>query len=164
MNTKQFRTLFLALLFALAATAALASAQQPPKKTTIADLAWISGSWALETPRSRTEETWSPAASNAIIGMSRTLRGDRVVAFEFLRIVQREDGIFYVAQPGGRPATDFKLTSFDGSTAIFENPQHDFPKRIIYRKNADGSLTARIEGDGTEKEKPQEFHFKPLSR
>lgn len=137
----------------------LAAQQAAEKKATIADLAWISGAWALETPRSRTEETWSPAASNAILGMSRTLRGNRMVAFEFLRIVEREDGIYYLAQPGGRPATDFKLTSFDGSTAIFENPQHDFPKRILYRKNPDGSLTARIDGGDGVAPGAREFHF-----
>ena len=30
--------------------------------------------------------------------------------------------------------------------AVFENPNHDFPRRVSYRLNADGSLTARIEG------------------
>ena len=159
------RAIILHVLFMLGAVAALVplSAQQPAeKKTTITDLAWISGAWALETPRSRTEETWSPAASNAIIGMSRTLRGDRVVAFEFLRIVQRNDGIYYVAQPGGRPATDFKLSSFDGSTAIFENPQHDFPKRILYTRNPDGSLTARIDAGKGVSQGAMDFPFKRM--
>jgi hypothetical protein len=50
----------------------------------------------------------------------------------------------------------------EGQAATFENLGHDFPKRIIYRKNADGSLTARIEGDGSEKEKPHEFLFRPV--
>jgi hypothetical protein len=46
-----------------------------------------------------------------------------------------------------------------GSEALFENPAHDNPKRILYRKNPDGSLTARVEGD--EKGKPvwEEFRY-----
>ncbi len=135
--------------------------QQPAEKPAIiADLAWLSGTWVLETPRSRTEETWSPAASNAILGMSRMLRDGRMVFFEFLRIEQRDDGIYYVAQPGGRPATDFRLTRFDGSTAVFENPQHDFPKRILYTRNSDGSFTARIDAGERVPENAQEFHFR----
>jgi hypothetical protein len=163
MRSNRPRSTWLAILLMLSAAAILAplSAQQPTeKKTTIADLTWISGAWVLEHGGTRTEETWSPAASNAILGMSRTLRGDRMVAFEFLRIVQRNDGIFYVAQPGGRPATDFKLTSFDGSTAIFENPQHDFPKRILYTRNPDGSLTARIDAGAGVTEGAMDFPFK----
>ena len=34
--------------------------------------------------------------------------------------------------------------------AVFENPQHDFPKRIIYRKGEADSLTASVDGgEGT---------------
>jgi len=147
-------------VLAIALLAVLAPLPAQEKPTTIANLAWISGTWVVETERSRTEEHWTAAASNALLGMSRTLRGDRMVAFEYLRIVQREDGIYYVAQPGGRPATDFKLTSFDGATAVFENPQHDFPKRILYKKNADGSLTARV--DGGEGTRGEDFPFKRM--
>lgn len=61
------------------------------------------------------------------------------------------------------PGTDFKLTRMSAQEATFENPAHDFPTRITYR-NADGTLTARIEGNGTEKEKPQEFNYRPMRR
>jgi len=45
------------------------------------------------------------------------------------------------------------MKKFNKSEIAFENPEHDFPQHIIYRKvNAD-SLVAHIEGmeDGTEK-------------
>ena len=48
------------------------------------------------------------------------------------------------------PGTDFKLTSLTATEAIFENPAHDFPKRIIYRKTGEDGLTASIDGgEGT---------------
>jgi len=62
------------------------------------------------------------------------------------------------------PGTDFKLTRLTEQEAVFENPAHDFPKRVIYRKSAVGTLTARVEGDGTEKEKSQDFHYRPVPR
>jgi Domain of unknown function (DUF6265) len=75
------------------------------------------------------------------------------VFFEYLRIESRGSDIYYVAHPKARtPGTDFKLTRLTRQEAVFENPAHDFPKRIIYRKSGDGKLSARIEGDGTEKE------------
>jgi Domain of unknown function (DUF6265) len=96
-----------------------------------------------------------------MLGMSRTLAGSRTVEFEFLRIEQREDGIYYVAQPKGRcPATDFKLTRAGAQEAVFENPQHDFPKRIIYRKTAEDSLTASI--DAGEGSKAMTFSFRRM--
>ena len=61
--------------------------------------------------------------------------------------------------PNGRsPATDFTLTKIDATSAIFENPAHDFPKVIRYMLRPDGSLEAAISGAGGEK--PQTFVFK----
>ena len=46
--------------------------------------------------------------------------------------------------------------------SVFENPEHDFPKRIIYRKSADGSLLASIDGGpGT---KTLVFPLRPMSK
>ena len=44
---------------------------------------------------------------------------------------------------------------------IFENPQHDFPQRVIYRLQTDGSLLGRIEGVSKGKEKAVDF---PMTR
>ena len=59
--------------------------------------------------------------------------------------------IVYLASPGGRsPSTPFRLvrsTPGPMHEAVFENPDHDFPNRIIYRlSEEEGVLTARIEG------------------
>ena len=43
---------------------------------------------------------------------------------------------------------------------VFENPQHDFPQRIIYRLEKDGSLLARIEGVNQGREKGINFPMK----
>jgi hypothetical protein len=87
-----------------------------------------------------------------------------MVFFEYLRIEARLDGIYYVAHPRGRPGTDFKLTGFDGREAIFENPEHDFPKRVLYRRDPDGSLTARVDGGAGVDEGAQEFHYRPREK
>jgi hypothetical protein len=119
---------------------------------TLADLAWIAGGWQSAPGEKRqSEEHWTIAAGATMMGMSRTVVGEKTVEFEYLRIEQRADGIYYVAHPKARcPGTDFKLTRASANEAVFENPQHDFPKRIIYRKGADDSLTASVDGgEGT---------------
>jgi len=128
---------------------------------TLADLSWMSGDWQTAPGgRRQIEEHWTTAAGGSMIGVSRTIAGDKTVEFEYLRIEQRADGIFYVAHPKARcPGTDFKLTSASATEAIFENPQHDFPKRIIYRKTDDG-LTASI--DAGEGSKGMSFVYKRM--
>ena len=127
--------------------------------TTIADLAWIAGDWQTASGgRRQIEEHWTGVAGGTMMGMSRTVAGEKTVEFEYLRIEQRADGIYYVAHPKARcPATDFKLSKASATEAVFENPQHDFPKRIIYRKTGDDSLTASI--DGGEGSKAMTFSF-----
>lgn len=150
----------------------LAQANQAEKQTDkpaptfkIEDLAWISGDWETGGGRMQIDEHWTKVAGGSLFGVSRTVAGERTVFFEYLRIETRGADIFYVAHPKARtPGTDFKLVKLRGQEAVFENLAHDFPKRIIYRKNADGSLTARIEGDGTGKEKPQEFQYRPATK
>ena len=113
----------------------------------ITELSWMSGDWqSASGGRAEVEEHWTTPGGATMLGMSRTIAGEKTVEFEYLRIEQRSDGIFYVAYPKAQcPGTDFKLTSANSTEAIFENPQHDFPKRIIYRKTDDG-LTASIDG------------------
>ena len=55
----------------------------------------------------------------------------------------------------------FKLVGIRKDSAAFENPTHDFPTRILYVKNPDGSLTASIEGpvEGQEAPRRIDFHF-----
>jgi len=116
---------------------------------TVADIAWIAGTWSATMGAATVEEHWV-LASNAMLGMGRTLSGDRMVSFEYLRIVAREDGIFYIAQPNGRSPTEFRLTMSDSTRVVFENPDHDFPKRIVYTRQGDEAMTAWVDsGEGS---------------
>jgi hypothetical protein len=132
------------------------------KTAKVEDLAFIAGAWKTAGPPV-IEELWMKPAGGTLIGAGRVSGDGQTFFFEFLRIETRPDGIFYVAQPKGGPQVDFKLVKLEAGEAVFENLAHDFPKRVIYRKLPDGGLFARTEGDGTEQEKPSEFHYRPAA-
>lgn len=122
-----------------------------PAKAAIADVAWIAGAWVgTRASGSSIEERWSPPLGGAMLAVSRTVNASgKMVAFEYLRIVEWDGGLVYAAQPGGAPKTEFVLTEFGGTEAggkraVFDNPRHDFPKRIVYELSADGKLSASI--------------------
>jgi len=130
----------------------------------ISELAWLAGDWQTAPGgRALIEEHWTVPAGSTMIGMGRTVVGEKTAEFEFLRIEQRGDDIYYVANPNANcPQTDFKLTRLTGQEVIFENPAHDYPKRVMYRKNSDGSLVASIDaGEGT---KSQSFSYVPIRK
>lgn len=115
-------------------------------ETKLADLAWMSGRWAATIDGVQMEEIWSSPAGGLLIGMHRDIAPKRT-SFEFFRIAETKDGIVYLTQPGGRPATPFRLSEAGPNRVVFANPEHDFPKRILYWLQ-DGQLCARVEGDG----------------
>jgi hypothetical protein len=129
----------------------------------VADLRWIAGHWAGPAGGAHVEEHWIAPNSGLMLGVSRTAHRDRIVAFEFLRIEKRSDGIYYVAQPGGRPPTDFKLIRSASTLAVFENPAHDHPKIISYRLEDGNTLVATIEGDEGGKRRRQQFRFQRVA-
>lgn len=106
---------------------------------------FMSGSWRATIGSVSMEEHWTTASGGLMLGMHRDVKSGKT-SFEFLRIEPRADGIYYVAQPGGRPPTPFKLTSQSDSRVVFENLEHDFPQRIIYWLDEKARLCARVEG------------------
>ncbi len=154
MITRAIAAVMLALV---AVTVPLAAQGGKAAHGTLTQLAWLAGTWAGGSGPVTFEERWTPAAGGAMLAVSRTMKGDRMVAFEYLRIVERDGGLVYIAQPNGRPPTEFTLTAITADSATFENPMHDFPKMIRYAKRADGSLEARVSDGG---QKAETFVFK----
>lgn len=122
-------------------------AMPTPAKAVIGDLGWLVGSWTGTRGTAGTttiEERWSPAKGGSMLATSRTVSRDKMSAFEFLRIVERDGGLVYIAQPNGAAPTEFVLTELSSKRAVFDNPRHDYPKRIVYEVTANGGLTATI--------------------
>ena len=117
-----------------------------PFKATIGDLRWLEGNWmATRSTGSSVEERWSPAKGGAMLAVSRSVnRSGKMFAFEFLRIVERDGGLVYIAQPNGSPPTEFVLSELTKTRAVFDNPRHDYPNRIVYELSEGGALTATI--------------------
>jgi hypothetical protein len=115
-----------------------------PAKAAIGDVSWIAGAWVgTRSSGSAIEERWSPPLGGAMLAVSRTVnKSGKMSAFEYLRIVERDGGLVYVAQPGGRSPTEFVLTELGPKRAVFINPRHDYPRRIVYELSAEGALTA----------------------
>lgn len=142
---------------AFCALLSVASAQS------IDELAWLSGCWRSDSGNRQITEHWMKPAGNTMLGMSHTVVDGKTREFEFIRIVQEENGdIFFVANPSGQKEARFKLMIVIDREARFENPEHDFPQRIIYRRDAD-SLVGRIEGVSKGKEKAVNFPLKRVS-
>ena len=133
----------------LLGVAGLVAAQsiKPAVDATLADLSWMTGRWEGDAAGTSMEELWTDPRGGVMLGLHRDVSPAGRAIFEYLRIVEEEGGIAYMASPMGRPAIRFALVSAGASRAVFENPEHDFPRRITYWLGKDGKLHARVEGE-----------------
>jgi hypothetical protein len=79
-----------------------------------------------------------------MLGLGRTIEGDRTVHREQMVIEAMGAEIVYGITVADRPQVEFRLVRTGESEAVFENLAHDFPQRIIYSRVED-VLRARIE-------------------
>jgi Domain of unknown function (DUF6265) len=144
-------------LFLCAMPGPARAADKPPAD--LDQLAWLVGSWIERKQGVETEEHWIAPKGGIMLGVNRTVRAAGKTSFEFLRIARTSSGVSYFASPAGRPATEFPLVEAGDKKAVFENPKHDFPTRILYRLDADGALHGRIEGMIGGKMRSQEWRW-----
>ena len=118
-----------------------------PANADISGLNWLTGCWAQDGQDPGSVEQWTTPAGGTMLGMNRIVNDGKTVAFEYLRIVEQDDGwIGLIASPSGQKTARFRMIGMSENEVVFENPDHDFPQRIIYRLIGDGKLLGRIEG------------------
>ena len=151
------------MCFMLRAVAALIVVVLPAVAAADIDrLGWLAGCWAYDGAEPGSGEHWTGPAGGTMFATSRTIRNGKTIAFEYLRIEEDSTGrLQLVASPSGQATTTFSLLRLEDGEVAFENPQHDFPQRIIYKLDGADRLLGRIEGDRDGKISRVEF---PMSR
>jgi hypothetical protein len=130
------------VVLALWVPAQVAAQDQPLEK-----LSWLAGCWAAESGEPGSGEQWMPLAGGTMLGVGRTVKNGKTREHEFLQIRLNGEGkVVYIALPSRQDEATFVATSIGDRSVTFENPQHDFPQRIIYRLLPEDRLAARIEG------------------
>lgn len=138
-----------------------ATADAQPK---LDDLAFMAGTWTCEIWGGTFEESWSMPKNGSMQGTGRHMANGKTEFMEFMSIEDNGESItMYMLL--GKPSQEvakpvpFKLTSFDGKTALFENPANDYPTKIAYLKEGKG-MSCWIEGPVSGKTKRETFAFK----
>ena len=115
-------------------------------------LSWLEGTWTrtnVKPGRSGTER-WIITGDKELTGWGITMKGADTSFVEKLKLIVKDGNIFYVSDvPENHRPVDFKLTSIDDNGFVCENPAHDFPKKIAYRRDGK-TIRATISGDGKE--------------
>ena len=116
----------------------------------LSKLNWLTGTWQRTNakPGRSGMEIWQKTTDTELTGRGINLKGIDTTFVEKLKIIIKGKDIYYVADvPENKETVLFKLTNQSPTSLTFENPQHDFPKKIVYELTGT-KLKATISGDG----------------
>lgn len=122
----------------------------------------LEGTWKMVTKRGAICEAWTKVDANRLQSKGYFIRGTDTLVNERVALTNTKEGIFYtstVEDQNNKQPIAFKMTKAEDNIFVFENPQHDFPRRIVYKFITADSLHAFVD-DGTETGKRQNFYYK----
>ncbi len=135
--------IFLILFVGFAVTHSIAGAQTCDS---IEGLKLLEGNWQDKDQNQTITETWRRVTETTFEGVGKTLDPEgNILSSESLRIVAMSGEIFYIAKVAQNEyPTSFKLTGCDQNNFEFENPEHDFPKKITYEFKSPDTLFVTV--------------------
>lgn len=109
---------------------------------------FLEGTWKVENKEQY--ERWDKLNESLLRGFSYSMKNGQMIVSEYLEIAELSSVITYSAsvlrQNQGKPIP-FILTKTD-SVYSFDNPLHDFPKKIAYHKKSDTELFVHVSDGG----------------
>ena len=110
---------------------------------------WLLGIWHFDEETSPMYEMWKRTSDKTFEGVAYNLeqKGMEEREVEALRILEVGESIYYLAKlPQNEFPTIFRATKILKKKVIFENPFHDFPRKITYMKIDPDKMRAILEG------------------
>ena len=140
--------------------------QVPHEKKNFARLYALEGVWAREKAGTILYEQWQKLAEDQLQGKTYQLKGTDTVFLEKMSLNRKNRQIVFSALTSDdkeQGVTAFFLTKIEKNQFYFENPTHDFPKRIIYELVSQDSVHAWIDGGENIPGNRIDYHYRRIS-
>jgi hypothetical protein len=122
----------------------------------------LDGKWAMTTKRGIICEEWKKMNKNYLQSKGYIVKGIDTIVNERVVLTKTTEGIFYtsiVEDQNNKQPVAFKMMKAENNMFVFENPQHDFPKRIVYKFITADSLQAYVDYGTDDGTKRQSFFY-----
>jgi hypothetical protein len=111
----------------------------------------LAGKWEDVDSENKFYEEWTVVGDSMLIGKGYVMVSADTVFIENLRILKEKEGTFYQVNLSSNQSekpevVKFKMTSSGETDIVFENPQHDFPKKITYRMISNTEMRVFLNG------------------
>lgn len=126
-------------------------------------LNWLIGKWEKKLPEGILTETWTKKNDSTYTATSFFIIDKDTVHSESIELTQLKEELIYRPTVKGQnndEPVDFKLSSDNENTFAFENPKHDYPQKIVYKKVNEKNLVATISGIQQGKQSSESYPMK----
>lgn len=109
----------------------------------------LTGTWRTVSPDSSRFETWKPESETSYSGTGGLLAGNDSLVTEALMLEKISDKWIYFATVSGQnngKTVSFSQTQQTETSVEFSNPDHDFPKKLIYTLLSGDTLQVTVSG------------------
>lgn len=137
-----------ASMLALALGSAEASAASC---NSLASLRWLLGDWVADGGKTSFHESWTEVAPQTFegAGIERANPDGSIKGGEALRLVEMAGGVYYLSKVAHNELpVAFRLNECADGRFVFDNPAHDFPRRLEYVLAPDGRLKVHVSDGG----------------
>lgn len=148
--TRSFGAIPLCGVVLLLASFRLQAAGEPADRVeprqVLAALGWLAGDWSGSMWGGTFTAYYSTPDGGRILSHSRLLQDESVAFYEFEVFEPDGERVLMQPYPGGEPAVGLHLVSHDpkARSATFENPDKDYPTRIVYQRTSDTELVITL--------------------
>lgn len=113
-------------------------------------MSWLVGEWENKMPDGVLTETWVVYNDSIFAGRTVFVKDKDTLHSEEIVLTQKGETLLYIPTVKGQndnKPVEFKMTeSKTENEFAFENPAHDYPQKIVYKKVNDTNLIATISG------------------
>lgn len=109
----------------------------------------LEGQWTMPYDGGELVEIWTKQFEKKLKGQTIFIKNEQEEKKEVINLVLKEGRIYYTPEVKGMNDDEpvpFTLTEMDDNKFVFENREHDFPRRITYELKGNNRLYATIEG------------------
>ena len=122
---------------------------------------WLVGEWENKMPEGVLTETWTKTNDSTFAGKTLFINEKDTLHSEDIILTQKGKTLLYIPTVKGQnddQPVEFKMTeSKTENEFAFENPKHDYPQKIVYKKVSDTNLVATISGKQQGKPSSESF-------
>lgn len=126
----------------LIAATLIACAAPLPAAPSVDDLAFLTGRWQGPMFRGTYVARYTAPGGGLLLSFSELKREGETASYEFERFESDGTTVVFTPYAAGKAGTPLRLVDLDADArrAVFENPDKDFPTRIVYHRVADDRL------------------------